>query len=52
MKILYHGSRISDLKALKPYPHNAFGRRSVAFAVSDIRFALARMSNRLYTINN
>ena len=40
-KNLYHGSQISDLKILKPSPHNAVNKRAVVFATSDIRFALA-----------
>ena len=40
-KILYHGSRISGLKVLKPRPHNVVKGRSVVFATPDIRFALA-----------
>lgn len=41
LKILYHGSQTPNLKALKPKPHNAVNGRSVVFATSDIRFALA-----------
>ena len=39
--ILYHGSQASDLKAIKPNPHNAVSKRPVVFATSDICFALA-----------
>lgn len=42
-KIVYHGSHTPNLKVLKPNPHNAVHKRSVVFATSDIRFALAMM---------
>ena len=40
---LYHGSQTSGIKVLKPNPHNAVNKRSVVFATSDPRFALAMM---------
>ena len=42
-KNLYHGSQTPNLKILKPNPHNAVNKRSVVFATSDVRFALAMM---------
>lgn len=42
-KILYHGSQTPGIKILKPNPHNAVNKRSVVFATSDMRFALAMM---------
>lgn len=44
LKVLYHGSQTPNLRFLKPKPHNAVNRRSVVFATSDIRFALAMIS--------
>lgn len=38
---LYHGSKVANLKALKPFPHNGVNGSSVVFATPDVRFALA-----------
>lgn len=39
--MLYHASRKSGLKIIKPYKHNAVDGESVVFATTDERFALA-----------
>lgn len=39
--MLFHGSRIKDIKVLEPKPHGAVNGESVVFATKDRRFALA-----------
>lgn len=39
--MLYHGSKKSGIKTLKPFPHNGVDGESVVFATSDICFAMA-----------
>lgn len=39
--MLYHGSKKSGIKTLKPFPHNGVDGESVVFATPDIRFAMA-----------
>lgn len=39
--MLFHGSKIGDIKILEPKPHGAVNGESVVFATKDRRFALA-----------
>lgn len=39
--MLYHGSKTTGIKLLKPFPRKEANEESVVFATSDIRFALA-----------
>ena len=38
---LHHGSKVAGLNVLTPFPSDILSGRSVVFATSDIRFALA-----------
>ena len=39
--VLYHVSKISGLKVLKPFSHNAMDGEKAVFATNDIMFALS-----------
>ena len=38
---LYHGSKVQNLKVLKPSSHNVVGKQKVVFASPDEKFAVA-----------